>query len=348
MERSKKFRMFSAAVQAGWESPPPFEEGAEADHVRDVDSGTDVGGSGYASPSPSSPSTSFDATDALFQRGLLLSKLRALEKEDEELRRQGRESDETRGQESQTDTLYYAEYLSNQRLYDDYKHVNFHYVEFEMNQGETKPLTIQQDRHVGKGGLVWDAAFILAETVTRGVMATTSTSVFNTTWWNRKCRTIVELGSGTGACGLLVASALPTCQVHLTDLPQLQPLLETNVKANTPENVTWGVLEWGEKLPSSTTDGESSATKTYDLVLGSDVVASIYDSTGLARTIYNLCHDRSQVYLACRERLAGCIDRFETYLREHFDCVDRRAPDSDNKTPGVLILYATGKRPTMQ
>lgn len=279
--------------------------------------------------------SSYDACDELFKQGDILRMLRQLEREDEALREQERQKELEQNQNSDSDILVYKDYLQNQEgIYDDYKHVNYQYIDFgiigETSQADRSvtPLIIEQDRYVGKGGFVWDAGFVLAESVLNMEQKETE-------WLGNPDQTtkIIELGAGTGVTSLMIAKAHPQTTVHLTDLPQLQPLLSKNCQT-CPGRATHGVLEWGKP-----TDGE-----TYDIILGADVVAGIYDSSGLAKTIYDLSHESTVVYLACRERLAGVIDRFESFMHELFQTVEKREPNSANHSPNVFVMRVSGKR----
>lgn len=267
-------------------------------------------------------SDDYDAVSVLMNRGDLLRRLRELERQDEEERaREKSISDMEDTLATDTQTLDYESFLNNQRHYDDYKHVNYPHVDFGF-VGDRR-LILQQDRSVGKGGFIWDAGYILADHLVQ------TQQLWNPT---RQPVSMVELGAGTGVTGLYVASAFPESKVHLTDLPQLMPLLNTNSECH--ENVSVGVLEWGT----------NANLDKYDVIMGSDVVASIYTSTGLVKTIYDLAHERSQVYLACRDRLTGSVEKFEAKLRQLFSTVERRKAVSHNKNPDVWILHASGKR----
>jgi hypothetical protein len=259
----------------------------------------------------------YDATAALFNRGGVLRKLREMERQDQAQRDADRDSIMESNMPPQ-DTLRYETFLKDQRYHDDLKHVNYKFVDFGEING--KQLVVEQDRSLGKGGLIWDAGFILGEHVIRETCY----------WRSNKTSSIVELGAGTGITGLMVASAFPDIHVEVTDLPRLIPLLEKNC-VNTP-NTSASVLEWGGSVKGN-----------YDVILGADVVASIYDSYGLAKTIYELAHADSWVYLACRDRLAGSIEEFEGHLQTMFLHVERRKADSSNKNQAVLILIARGK-----
>ena len=310
----------------------------------------------------------YDACEELFRRGEMLRKLRQLEREDEELRQQQQQvdNDDKEGSSSSSsssisssivensNTLCYKKYLKNQGgIYDDYKHVNFQYVDFgtiddasgddidsnnnsnnnnnnnssiTKSQQQQSHLIIEQDRRLGKGGFIWDAGFILAQSVLR-MEEREKEWLFPTSRQHR----VIELGAGTGVTSLMIARSYPSSKVHLTDMPLLQPLLEKNCKSCT--NATHSVLEWGKPV-----------NETYDVILAADVVAGIYDSAALAKTICDLSHEKTMIYLACRERLSGVIDRFESYMNELFTRVERRLPDSTNKSPDVFIICISGKR----
>ncbi|CAJ1930705.1 unnamed protein product [Cylindrotheca closterium] len=266
----------------------------------------------------------YDAYEAMMNRGAFLRKLRQMAEEDEAHRdvvvlpvlSSSKDVEIT----VDHDTLCYHSYLSVQAVYDDYKHVNYRQIDFGI-VGDS-PLVIAQDRTVGKGGFVWDSGYILAEHVAR------------VTEWQTGSPSVVELGAGTGVTGLFVGRQVPQAQVHLTDLPQLLPLMEKN--SSTSKNVTAGVLEWGRNVSG----------QEYDVILGADVVASIYDSYGLAKTIYDLSHERTKIYLACKDRLSGSIEDFEGQMKNMFEHVGRSKPNSSNNNPKVWIFEISGKRVT--
>lgn len=263
----------------------------------------------------------YDAASVLMQRGEFLRRLRELERQDDEergLEPVRMECDIT----SNPSTLDYQTYLANQSYYDDYKHVNYHHIDFGMIGDRRLIIQQSRDKETGKGGLVWDAGYILADHL-----------IQTQEFWNPTLRSVrmVELGAGTGVTGLMLACAFPESKVHLTDLSQLMPLLNANAKGI--ENATVGELEWGT----------TATLEKYDVIVGSDVVASIYDSSALAKTIYDLTNQHSQVFLACRDRLAGSIEQFEGHLRRLFSNVTRQKATSHNKNPDVWILHVSGR-----
>jgi Lysine methyltransferase len=301
----------------------------------------------------------YDAADAMLSRGAYLRKLREMETQDEAEREAGKSRSNSIDEDSKADTLHYeSQYLqAGQQYHDDYKHVNYRFIDFgfvnnngkqeeedkdsnsDSNSGSDSdnekhkqmPLIIEQDRSLrSKGGMVWDAGFILAEHV-----------IHEQEEWKLRCHnkhpvTMVELGAGTGITGLIVASTFPE-DVHmsLTDLPLLMPLLQKNLERNQSSclQATAFPLAWGTNVKGH-----------YDVILGADVVAGIYDPIKLAQTIADLCHDHTLVYITVNSRLTEIIATFEVAMNQHFEHIEHRAPVSRNKNPNVSILVATGKR----
>ena len=87
--------------------------------------------------------------------------------------------------------------------------------------------------------------------------------------------------------------------------------------------ITAMVLDWDDYYHATTTAATTTTTETttYDVVFGSDIVASIYDPIKLAYTIYYLCHAQSVVYISYKERLSTIHALFQTTLTQLFECV---------------------------
>eukprot|EP00934_Nitzschia_sp_Nitz4_P002854 Nitzschia sp. Nitz4//scaffold19_size178191//83162//83974//NITZ4_001977-RA/size178191-processed-gene-0.18-mRNA-1//1//CDS//3329540679//2844//frame0 len=259
----------------------------------------------------------YDAAEVMMQRGAFLRKLRMMEQQDEEERAQAGAEESPCGPHDST--LNYASFLQNQSFYDDYKHVNYRFIDFGMVND--RRLVVEQDRGLGKGGFVWDAAIVLAQHLMHqeGLKAAPPKS-------------IIEIGAGTGVGGLLLACEYPTSKVHLTDLPQLKDLMSMN--SRDIDNAVVEVLEWG-KTP---------VVETHDIIIGADVVASIYDSDALVKTLYDLASPHSHIYLAGRDRITGTCETLEHRLQQLFHTVQRETPLSENKNPTVWILHICGKQ----
>jgi hypothetical protein len=114
-----------------------------------------------------------DPAEVLMQRGEYLRQLRQLEQDDERQRNEEpvHENNQFADQvdvlpDSERRVLRYESYLLHQSFYDDLKHVDYEYVDFGSNLYEdshttARQLIIEQDKSLGKGGLVSEMKHIL-------------------------------------------------------------------------------------------------------------------------------------------------------------------------------------------
>ena len=240
--------------------------------------------------------------------------------------------------------LRYESFLQHQRYYDDLKHVDCNFIDYSTTNG-TAAVVIEQDKSLGKGGLCWDAAFILAE----HILCKEQEAL--------QGKRMVELGAGTGLCGLLIATGME-CHVDLTDLSTLLPIMTRNYRLNFHDddnkrqtmrnpghNISKARLPLGTASTTTLTWGshDEYPSDPYDIILGADVVASLYDPICLAETMWDLSHAQSVVYISYKGRLTEPHERFEHRLKQLFHHVDRLKPYSQNKNPHVWVLKASGR-----
>lgn len=317
-----------------------------------------------------------DPAEIWMRRGAHLRNLRELERQDEAARQsadedqedthtehQHRSRDDAREDEfveldSGDRVLQYESYLAHQRYYDDLKHVDYRYIDFgKFGNNDDARLIIEQDKTLGKGGLVWDAAFILGD----HVIAQRAQEDGSPQPRLRHQSGVVELGCGTGLCGMMVAKAIPNLHVFLTDLPDLMPLLTRNVHRNFENILPASVPCEAEPLPPLTcshrktsqspvaaqvldwadVQADASNAMTYDVILGADVVASLYDPVALAKTIHALAHGDTVVYLTFKERLSSIHRQFESAVDDLFDQWEIYDPPPHtrrNRNPDVRIM----------
>ena len=124
---------------------------------------------------------------------------------------------------SNMNVLRYDTYLSHQRYSDDYKHSNCNFVDFQLQYSDKKVI-VEQQRSLGKGGLLWDAGVMIAEHLVSVL------SIWNINGNN--VTKVVELGAGTGFAGILIAKGVSNAEVTITDLPEVLPLVERNILRN--------------------------------------------------------------------------------------------------------------------
>lgn len=256
--------------------------------------------------------------------------------------------------------LNYDSYLRHQRYYDDLKHVDYQYIDYGKLRGGQ--LIIEQRKTLGKGGICWDAAFILAEHMIANEQEWNSSIACDDN--NVMVPRLLELGAGTGLAGYLIAKSCERgAHVVTTDLQDLVPLMKSNLDLNfestgvgsedreylkrrysdnslIESSARMGtaevkILRWGEK-----SDYEGAP---YDVVFGADVVASLYDPVALAHTFHDLCGPDSKVFLSYKKRLDEPHKSFEDELKKMFQIVKIQKPTSRNKNPDVNIIKAEGK-----
>jgi len=250
--------------------------------------------------------------------------------------------------------LVYDSYLAHQRYYDDYKHSDYPAIRFDFHAPHHSDATIWQDKSLGKGGIIWDAAFVLVEYL--------MSEVFMKFAAEGDCKVeVLELGAGTGLTSVCLARALEaTSRMRngngtkinflTTDLPDLMDLIRKNVEANPldPDQtsvclrhmpLTWGVDE--EEAMKCAND-----SKPFDIIIGADIVASLYDPELLVETLSMLSSSRTKIYVSFKGRESIYHDRFEDALRRAFGTVSKAlSPNlpSRNRNPGVGVIVASDK-----
>ncbi|XPS79119.1 hypothetical protein M3J09_011106 [Ascochyta lentis] len=111
--------------------------------------------------------------------------------------------------------------------------------------------------------------------------------------------TVLELGTGCGIVGLTLASLVPKTAVVLTDLPEAQEIVSTNLSLCASSlapgsSVTFAELDWDAQLPTWLTQSE----KTLDLVVAADCTYNSDSSPSLVRTLRALTTTSPDVVVA--------------------------------------------------
>ncbi|KAI8098806.1 putative methyltransferase-domain-containing protein [Halteromyces radiatus] len=151
-------------------------------------------------------------------------------------------------------------------------------------------LSLRQDiANMGLAGKIWHSAYTLQSYFSHdnGLLLDPPTPIpsmyhynnskdTNTNTESQRPFTILELGAGTGYCGIVLANMLGRqCQVYITDLEPVIPLIEENVKAHHIQDgqhaqVFCERLHWGNQQ-----DAQRVLDKVgghFDLVVISDCV----------------------------------------------------------------------------
>ncbi|KAK3576637.1 hypothetical protein CHS0354_023156 [Potamilus streckersoni] len=158
--------------------------------------------------------------------------------------------------------------------------------ELERNDGVI--IKINQSKIGDVGCVVWDAALVLSKYL--------ETDDFDGGKMLEGMK-VIELGSGTGAVGLMAGSY--GADVTMTDLPEFIPLIQLNIDTNKNlfvSKVTATALPWG-RLQNIDED--------YDIILLADCIYYDESLEPLVNTVDQLCSDRTIVYCSYEERSTG-------------------------------------------
>lgn len=195
-----------------------------------------------------------------------------------------------------------------------------------------KTVAVRQDGEGGVGASVWDCALVLAHYMG-------GDAVGGDGWWAAR-RLVVELGAGTGVCGL-VAAARGAPAVVLTDEETHLPLLRENAAAAAAEGVTVAEYRWGAEPGDAVLPGGRRA----DLVVASDVV---YDPAAYADVVAafdRVADDGALILLAFERRTPKELEFFRL-LGERYDYV--RVDDSDldeqYRADDIAVFRVTRRR----
>ena len=165
----------------------------------------------------------------------------------------------------------------------------------------------------------------------------------------------------------MIVSKACHCQVNITDLPQvvhlmkknmyrnfdmvdkLRPFVGLNFNSKDEEYflqsysqlkqarglLSVNILDWAE--PSTYPEDP------FDIIIGADIVASLYDPIALVQTMHALSSRATTIFISGKTRLDVPHQIFETELRKRFQSVERVDNTSRNRNPGVFILVIKDK-----
>lgn len=153
-------------------------------------------------------------------------------------------------------------------------------------------IQLEQDPGLGYGGSVWDAAMVLT-----AYLSSLTGEINDKT-------TVLELGSGTGICGLHLSKRFG-CRVVLTDVEKIIGLLERNKFRNQCENVTVTELRWETGL----------SVGKFDYILGSDIVYEHSLHQPLLNTIEANSGPHTEVILSFEMRKPEDLDAVDELQR---------------------------------
>ena len=200
-----------------------------------------------------------------------------------------------------------------------------------------KVVKISQEEIGDVGVVVWDAALVLLKYLEKSA---------NESKINLKDKTVVELGAGTGCVGL-VACALGA-NVMLTDLPEVVPLIQTNIDNN--KNILSGTVECFEWNWKAIDSCKHKFTNQIDMVLISDCIYYKDSLTDLVFAILHLCSDDTVIYLSYEERTSQdkqeLVDEFFSLTKDAFHIVNipHKEQHPEYQSQDIQLIKMTRKK----
>ena len=138
-------------------------------------------------------------------------------------------------------------------------------------------IHLYENESLGIMGKVWPASVIMSEYLHYRFHESSTLTIPSK---------ILELGGGTGVSGLFAAKILPSSLVIITDLEEALPLITTNIKLNSMENVTCHALNWSQPI--------DEMFKNIPLVIATDVVYYPHLGPILVNTLKNVVQSPDQ------------------------------------------------------
>lgn len=174
------------------------------------------------------------------------------------------------------------------------------------------------------GFRLWGASLVLSRQICQGM-------------YNLKNKSVLELGSGLGLCGLVAAQVSGCKELILTDF---HAGVVQNAQFNADLNqmshkVQTCVLDWEEHCDES--DGIMHPDRKFDVILGSDVVCQPQDCEALAKVLTQRLVDPGGVGIFCLgvENSRFGVERFSQVLQDAGLAVELSGEESGNLDPWV-------------
>jgi Lysine methyltransferase len=155
---------------------------------------------------------------------------------------------------------------------------------FEISINEESVVLDLEHRLRSTGSDIWDSALVLSHALNRVSLIEERDSC------GFAGKTVLELGSGTGAVGLVCAKCLHCERVVATDLEASLGLIERNVKSNAlGTRVSCFALDWKDEVKPSQIMSITNNEK-LDVIVGSDLFLPFAKDLlqPLARTLSDL------------------------------------------------------------
>jgi hypothetical protein len=168
------------------------------------------------------------------------------------------------------------------KYFSDMEEGNVREIEFQ-----NSTFRMKQDSALGIPGVVWDCALVYLAWLNKNFSSIQEK-------YKVSEKKVIELGSGTGICGIAFSLLHPK-KLVLTDMKPNLENITRNIKENekclqergvNSEEISVEVLNWGESQPDTKTLIDRHGP--FDLIIGSDLIYSDKDKADLLWTLTTL------------------------------------------------------------
>jgi predicted nicotinamide N-methyase len=192
---------------------------------------------------------------------------------------------------------------------------------------ENKRMTIHQDFEYGYAGEIWDAALVFTYFISKEKAQIL---------FPLKSKIILELGAGTGICGLITGLFEPKL-IILTDKEENLPLLKKNHQLNKDimaSEVKVLPLDWNNK------NHYSQIKENIDYIIASDVIWNFNYFDALLNAFYYFYRDDTIILLSYTYRKPEDAEFFKI-LKERgwvLEKIPEELYDETYKSHDILLL----------
>jgi predicted nicotinamide N-methyase len=182
-------------------------------------------------------------------------------------------------------------------------------------------LIINEDKKFGYAGEIWKCARVLSDFICSDKIK----KLF-------KNKTVLEIGSGTGYCGL-TAALLGTRSVYLTDREENLEIIEKNYNYNRDRlsSIIITPLNWNNIVDYK------NIRENIDIIIASDIIYHGVNSTNIIKTFDYFSNMTTDIILAYNIRLD--VDFFDKLSESNKWSIKRFPDDLYSSDNGVVLFY---------
>jgi predicted nicotinamide N-methyase len=189
-------------------------------------------------------------------------------------------------------------------------------------------LISEDEKNYGYAGKVWECASVFSSFIS----SDKARKLF-------KNKSVIEIGSGTGFCGLVV-SQLGAKKVILSDRELNLPILEKNIQINKQNfngcdvnvfTVDWNYIHEYKRIKEQ-----------YDIIIASDIIYQGVNFLSIVNLLDFLSNTSTEILIGYNHRLASGYEFFEILDQQgkwKVKTLDNSSIDDEYRNDSIVILY---------